>query len=124
MTGMDAELDAIRSRIIDEFLDGYEPSLMQRPLTDQERRLVQEALFDFLTEDIDPGPCSEWARISRRVLACAEQLAPRQRERMRSSVQQAARYIGSLRQQLARRERSFDLMREHLVSLAGGAVSR
>lgn len=123
MTGMDTELDAIRSRIIDEFLDGYEPSLLQRPLAAQERRVVQEALFDFLIEDIDTGPCSEWAGVSRRLLACAEQLAPRQRDSMRSSVQQAARYIASLRQQLARRERSFDLMREHLVRLADGAVS-
>lgn len=123
MTGMDAEQDAIRSRIIDEFLDGYEPSLLQRPLTVQERRVVQEALFDFITDDIDVGPCNEWAGISRRLLACAEQLAPRQRDRMRSSVQQAARYIASLRQQLARRERSFDLMREHLLRLTDGAVS-
>jgi len=117
MTGMDAELDAIRSRIIEEFLDGYEPSLLQRPLTAQERRVVQEVLFDFLTDDIDVGPYSEWAGISRRLLACTEQLALRQRDRMRSSVQQATRHIGSLRQQLARRERSFDLMREHLLRL-------
>lgn len=104
--------------LIDDFLYEYEPANLGRAMTVAERALAEEVLFDFIVTDLAAEPSAE----CRAALANIRSLVGTSAPALLDDVERQLRLIehGSRRMsvQLARRERSFDIMREHLVMIA------
>jgi hypothetical protein len=104
--------------LIDEFLDGYRPANLGRELSALERALCEEVLFDFIVSDLAAEPavgCSAALADIRRLIGTTTTTLVDDVERNLRVLERAARRAAC---QFARREKSFDIMREHLVMLA------
>lgn len=104
--------------LIDEFLDGYEPSNLGRAMTAEERALAEEVLFDFIVTDLateTPSACSMALPMIRDLILNRASHLVDEIEPLLRVIESASRRTTC---QLKRRERSFDIMRENLVMLA------
>jgi hypothetical protein len=113
--------------LIEDFLYQYESRAFGRSLMPAERMLAEEVLFDFLTNALDhnlPDQCSGAIRLIREVAGKLDGEWTQHGNVLRIASDVVERSARRHVVQLRRRERSFEIMREHLVVLSAERAGR